>query len=102
MGVVRCKDVRYAPSIYYVFQTLAYRHQIEDILAGSAINNLNASEIEGLSFGIPADANEIFAISDTLTALDDEIALLQAERDKYQQIRSGMMDDLLTGKIRLQ
>lgn len=102
MGVLRCKDVRYAPFIYYVFQTLAYRHQIEDILAGSAINNLNAFEIEGLSFGIPADANEIFAIADTLTALDDEIALLQAERDKYQQIRSGMMDDLLTGKIRLQ
>lgn len=53
-------------------------------------------------FYLPSDIHEQHAIADTLTALDDEIALLQAERDKYQQIRSGMMDDLLTGKIRLQ
>ena len=51
---------------------------------------------------LPPTIHEQHAIADTLTALDDEIALLQAERDKYQQIRSGMMDDLLTGKIRLQ
>lgn len=51
---------------------------------------------------LPPTIHEQHAIADTLTALDDEIALLQAERDKYLQIRSGMMDDLLTGKIRLQ
>lgn len=51
---------------------------------------------------LPPTIREQHAIADTLTALDDEVALLQAERDKYLQIRSGMMDDLLTGKIRLQ
>ena len=59
-------------------------------------------DLKGIELYLPSDIREQHAIADTLTALDDEIALLQAERDKYQQIRSGMMDDLLTGKIRLQ
>ena len=33
--------------------------------------------------------------------MDDEIAVLQMERDKYANIRSGMMDDLLTGAKRI-
>lgn len=34
-------------------------------------------------------------------AEDDEISLLESERAKYEQIRSGMMEELLTGKKRL-
>ena len=41
------------------------------------------------------------AIADTLTALDDEITALEAEREKFIQIRDGAMNDLLTGKVRL-
>lgn len=53
------------------------------------------------AFYIPTDIKEQYAIADTLTAMDDEIAVLQMERDKYANIRSGMMDDLLTGAKRL-
>lgn len=53
------------------------------------------------AFYIPTDIKEQYAIADTLTAMDDEIAVLQMERDKYANIRSGMMDDLLTGRKRL-
>ncbi len=40
-------------------------------------------------------------IADTITALDDEITALEAEREKFIQIRDGAMNDLLTGKVRL-
>lgn len=101
MGVFRCYDAQFSSFVYYLFQSQKYRHLLEDILTGSAINNLNASQIEGLVFLLPDDNEEIFAIADTLTAMDDEIAMLQLERDKYANIRAGMMDELLSGKKRL-
>jgi type I restriction enzyme S subunit len=33
--------------------------------------------------------------------MDDEIQALQEERDKYALVKQGMMQQLLTGKIRL-
>jgi len=33
--------------------------------------------------------------------MDNEISQLEADRNKYEQIKAGMMQQLLTGKIRL-
>ena len=101
MGVLRCNDVRFSPYIFYLLQTKRYKHKIDDVLAGSAINNLNSSEIEEITFMTPSNEKEAFAIADILTSMDDEISLLESERAKYEQIRSGMMEELLTGKKRL-
>lgn len=50
---------------------------------------------------MPSSVSEQLAIADTLGALDSEISALEAERDKWKQIRDGAMDDLLTGRVRL-
>ena len=76
--------------------------EIMSLRVGSGLPNIQTKQLLEFVFFLPSDIREQHAIADTLTALDDEVALLQAERDKYLQIRSGMMDDLLTGKIRLQ
>lgn len=41
------------------------------------------------------------AIANILTSMDDELAALAAKKQKYEQIKQGMMQQLLTGKIRL-
>lgn len=87
---------------FLYFMLKAGEKDIMSLRVGSGLPNIQTKQLLELLFYLPSDIHEQHAIADTLTALDDEIALLQAERDKYQQIRSGMMDDLLTGKIRLQ
>ena len=42
------------------------------------------------------------AIDETLNDMDNEIAALEAKRDKYMAIKQGMMQQLLSGVIRLQ
>ena len=49
----------------------------------------------------PSDVKEQIAISDILIKIDDEITSLEAKKAKYEQIKQGMMQQLLTGKIRL-
>ena len=73
---------------------------MDDILTGSAINNLNARDIEGLAFAFPTLAEQK-AIAAVLSDIDAEIAALEADRAKYESIKQGMMQELLTGKTRL-
>lgn len=45
--------------------------------------------------------SEQTAIANILSDCDSEIAALEEKRDKYKEIKQGMMQQLLTGKIRL-
>jgi type I restriction enzyme S subunit len=74
--------------------------QLDDILTGSAINNLNAKDIDELKFAFPSLAEQR-AIAEVLSDMDAEIEALEAKRAKYESIKQGMMQELLTGKTRL-
>lgn len=101
MGVFRCNDATLCPFVGELLQTGCYRKSLDDILTGSAINNLNAAAVESLRFFVPFEPQEQRAIAGALCAADDEIKELEGQRDKYRLIKQGMMQELLTGKTRL-
>lgn len=69
--------------------------------AGSSVKNLNKDKVASLLLFIPKTINEQQAIATILSDIDKEIADLEAKRDKYRLLKSGMMQKLLTGQIRL-
>lgn len=50
---------------------------------------------------LPIDEGEQSAIAEMFVCLDNEIIALEQKLAKYRQIKQGMMQQLLTGKIRL-
>lgn len=68
---------------------------------GSTFDSINSDELYQLSLILSNDINEQQAIAAILSDMDQEIANLEAQRDKYSVLKSGMMQKLLTGKIRL-
>jgi type I restriction enzyme S subunit len=86
--------------VFYLFQTGRYRNYINNLLAGSSINNLTPGSIESLCFSIPSPSEQT-AIATVLSDMDAEITTLEARRDKTKDIKKGMMQELLTGRIRL-
>ena len=66
----------------------------------TGVAQLTAPKIKDYLIPLPPLAEQK-AIAETVTAFDDEIKALEAERDKITKIRDGAMNDLLTGKIRL-
>ena len=50
---------------------------------------------------IPTDVNKQKDISGKLIDMDNEIEKLKQKLEKYKQIKEGMMEELLTGKVRL-
>lgn len=85
----------------FLFQSDEYRNQLNVILSGSAINNLAPSQILGFSFKMPLDHNEQKAIAAVLSDMDAEIQTLESRLTKARAVKEGMMQNLLTGRVRL-
>ena len=62
--------------------------------------NLNTDLIKGTKIFRP-QCHEQTAIAQILGDMDSEITALQARIEKLREIKQGMMQNLLTGKIRL-
>jgi type I restriction enzyme S subunit len=100
MAVFRCAKGVDSCFVGYLFQSKRYRMQLDDILTGSAINNLNAKDIDELKFAFPSLAEQK-AIAEVLSDMDAEISELEAQKAKFESIKQGVMQELLTGKTRL-
>lgn len=83
--------------IYYKFLMVDWRSYNE----ASGVPSLNASTIEAVEINIPS-ISEQAAIAAILSDMDAELASLEARRDKAKQLKQGMMQELLTGRIRLE
>ena len=101
MGCFRNSAAASSPIfIFGLFQTERYRNFINNLLAGSSINNLRPSSIESLEFSMP-DLPEQTAIATFLSDMDADLAALEAKLAKARALKQGMMQELLTGRIRL-
>ncbi|HEA29709.1 MAG TPA: restriction endonuclease subunit S [Leeuwenhoekiella sp.] len=68
---------------------------------GSTFDSINSSQLKSLIISIPKDDAEQKAIAQILSDMDLEIEQLAAKKEKYTQVKQGMMQELLTGKTRL-
>jgi type I restriction enzyme S subunit len=88
-------------SLYLYFYMDSQYQKLRELSAGDGgRGGLNKKLL--LNFFIPLPPiEEQTAIASVLSAMDKEISTLEIKRDKYIAIKNGMMQQLLTGKIRL-
>ena len=79
----------------------ANRSKIIDRVTGTTVKHINSKELSEVVIEIPKNKDEQIAIATMLNDMDKEIDDLEAQRDKYRLLKSGMMQKLLTGQIRL-
>lgn len=68
---------------------------------GTKQQSYTAAIVKELPIYYPCDIVEQQAIAQVLSDMDSEIEQLEKKLVKYQQIKQGMMQELLTGRIRL-
>lgn len=68
---------------------------------GTKQQSYTATIVKELPIYYPGDIAEQNAIASLLTDMDDDIKALEQKLEKYRQVKQGMMQQLLTGKIRL-
>jgi len=84
----------------YYMNAERYHEQILTYVTGIKVSSISKTNIANTVIEIPAK-DEQKAIVDVLKDIDRDIASQQAKLEKLRRIKSGMMDKLLTGKIRL-
>lgn len=86
--------------MHYSFIGDYVQNQIETLQTGSALKQLPKGNLGKIEFKLP-NIEEQKAISKILSDMDQEIETLKEKLEKYKTIKKGMMQELLTGRIRL-
>ena len=84
--------------LFYLLNRNPYFLSFDD---GAKQTNLRNIDVLNCPLTIPSNIEEQIMISNILSDMDSEISLLEERLTKAQLIKQGMMQNLLTGKIRL-
>ena len=97
MSVFRTKVYEF---VFYQFQSDEIKKQINEIM-GATINQITNKDLNAFQISVPPSEQEQKAIAQTLSDVDALIAALDKHIAKKRNIKTGTMQQLLTGKTRL-
>ena len=90
------------PDFFFNFtRTTEYWSWVKVMSMRSGQPGINGYEFASLEIKIPPTVEEQNAIAEILIEMDNEIAALETRLAKARRIKEGMMQELLTGRIRL-
>lgn len=100
--VVRPKDYDSIDSVFLslIFKSFWFDNFLEQITSGSTIVHLYQKDFVKFNYILPSKPEQT-AIANVLSSMDKEIEALNTKLEKYRDLKTGMMQQLLTGKIRL-
>ena len=84
----------------YCFQTADVKRQFRFFAVGTKVMGISKTNIARVMLRVPSPSEQT-AIASILSDMDDELAALEARREKTRALKQGMMQELLTGRIRL-
>lgn len=100
--VIRPKNKKYVPRfLYYILMSSIFVDFLNRLTAGSTISHLYQKDFVHFNFYCPSNEEEQIEITNILYDMDKEISSLETEKAKYEAIKEGMAQELLTGKTRL-
>ena len=91
-------------SARFVFAVILSDHftkYAESVSARSGIPKINRTDLAEYRFALPPTEEEQEAIAQVFSDMDAEITVLETKLTKARQLKTGMMQELLTGRIRL-
>lgn len=89
-------------SLFFIYFTKSsfYLNQIKENTQGSTRARTSVSKLKRIEIVLPPKKEQI-SIAKILSDMDNEIDLLNKKLEKYRNLKTAMMQQLLTGKIRL-
>ena len=86
----------------FLYHLLKYNeNSIMNLRVGSGLPNIQISSLYKFKVFIPSDIAEQKAIAEILSKADEEIELLNKKLEAFKQEKKALMQQLLTGKIRV-
>ena len=101
-AVLHCKEfLLNSGYLYQYIHTDKFVDMVMDNCSGTSYPAINPKTLMTFNIIVPSSIEEQTAIANVLSDMDTEIATLETKLAKYRKLKTGMMQQLLTGKIRL-
>jgi type I restriction enzyme S subunit len=100
--ISRFKKKKFNPMFFsYYLNSKEGRNRLIELEVGTTMKHINVGDLQHFHVPVPSLIQEQIAISNILTDMNVDIDSLTERLSKTQQIKQGMMQELLTGKTRL-
>jgi type I restriction enzyme S subunit len=86
--------------VFHQFKSDGIKRQIQEHL-GATINQITNKSLNSFVIRVPPNLAEQQAVAGVLSDMDTEIEALDGKLAKARAIKQGMMQELLTGRVRL-
>ena len=83
----------------YALQSHLIQNRLDLISGGSTVGHVRVGDIRDLWMFMPESPEEQKLIASALDGISEKLRFELAQREKLQQKKSGLMHDLLTGKV---
>lgn len=102
LALLKIRKEYSAAFICYYSETASFKKEVELNSLQSAIpKKINLGQISNIRMKLPPSLDQQISIAAVLSDADAEIAALEAKLAKTRHLKLGMMQELLTGRIRL-
>ncbi len=98
--IARLIDKNYTEWVMRFLRSSIGQYELKKTEKTSSHHNLTVEDIRKINIPIPPK-EEADTILSVISTMDNEIHSLKEEKEKILTIRKGVMDELLTGKVRL-
>jgi type I restriction enzyme S subunit len=101
VAIIRLFEEKLNP--HFVCQVLksdVFYNQLKGLTSGSAIRRLVLKAIKEIKLTVPP-IEEQKKIAEVLSSMDEKLEVLSEKKKHYHELKQGLMQQLLTGKIRV-
>ena len=97
VAVLRPKALIYPLFLKLLLESESYQKTMIDEAGGSTIKHIYITIVDKMAIAIPQNMNEQIEIALRIKTIDNKIKTEQDFLHKHQQIKAGLMNDLLSG-----
>lgn len=85
---------------YQLATSIEFSQNIDYLIAGTDPPNVSSQQIKSIIIRVPS-IEEQQKIAQILSTVDEQIEVYEQEKAKYEELKKGLMQQLLTGQIRV-
>ena len=100
LGIIP-KELFSTEFLFYYLSHQMFLNSVKSVTTHGTMDVAYLKDMNNILLYVPKDKKEQIAIATCLADIDNEIEALEQKLAKTRQIKQGMMQQLLTGKIRL-
>ena len=102
IAIIRAYEDIDSHFLSWVLQSFYFDKALYKLLSGSALKRITLKDIKKIEFACPILHDEQLMIAKRLESIKVKIQAEYRTLNKYQQIKAGLMQDVLTGKVEVQ